>query len=795
MRAFFDDGVEKMHISWAVEALPTLLHLSLFIFFGGMAIFLFNVDREVFSYVVWWIGPFSVVYGMITLLPLIRQDSPYISPLSTPAWFLYATVTYVTVKILSVVITFCFNFCFRICFCLDFCIWGDRIRRIKTWMLAHISDFGKYHRRWMLKGVEMAAGEVVLGRLSEIDVSILDWTITTLGDDDSLKNFFEAIPGFLNSKLVKHLEGKFPEKLRNKYNDAINGFLDRTWSSNSVDDPEKLRRLDIATNAISYIRDFDVSPILNSISSEHWDEVPQTLEMGHKLAHWCTSNNEDTASYAKSIIARILASVQERDDEWISLAALAFGLPEQDLRENIDHKDDSVFLAILIHITGQSLQSYYSSNWNVLEELPEFDIRKTHTSLQHGFCTLWNKISKEANRREQTVYVTREGADPITDIPTDILKSILKRIDHHYITLHPGTDATPSASSASTNQSYPGSYYPYEPPSYPFCYIASHHPDSSHLSISPFTQFDFSSGDLFPKVPVEGSNSALELSRLANIPVELPSSSNTTTSEIAATSHSPDMTPPTNSVHSSSRQTGASPTAVVAATPQGMCGCSRQDLTSSWFCTWCNCIRVPLLASIRRTRQRNGRGDEPTPTITTSLPYRLSESYDADVASISNSSLFAPPSIGSFIPASRPTDATLPRLPARGLVNAGNMCFANAVLQLLVNFPPFWNLFTELGDLKGKRGAGVPETGSGATPLVDATVRFIKEFTVEEQSPPTQQQSQAVTDGTSRADEEKTGDDVVDSFEPADMYHAMRKKRQLRPLLVRSRAHVAAPCF
>ena len=48
MRAFFANGVDEMHIPWAVEGLPTLLHLSLFLFFGGLIIFLFNVDQKVF---------------------------------------------------------------------------------------------------------------------------------------------------------------------------------------------------------------------------------------------------------------------------------------------------------------------------------------------------------------------------------------------------------------------------------------------------------------------------------------------------------------------------------------------------------------------------------------------------------------------------------------------------------------------------------------------------------------------------------------------------------------------------
>ncbi|KAI0260986.1 hypothetical protein BGY98DRAFT_1116470 [Russula aff. rugulosa BPL654] len=107
----------------------------------------------------------------------------------------------------------------------------------------------------------------------------------------------------------------------------------------------------------------------------------------------------------------------------------------------------------------------------------------------------------------------------------------------------------------------------------------------------------------------------------------------------------------------------------------------------------------------------------------------------------------------------------LPRLRARRLVNTRNTCFANAILQLLINSPPFWNLFKEFDDLKGQRGAGGPETGGGATPLVDAT-------------------SQPAAGRPSRAaDEEKKDNNVADSLEPTYLYDAMKEKRQLRPLL------------
>ena len=120
------------------------------------------------------------------------------------------------------------------------------------------------------------------------------------------------------------------------------------------------------------------------------------------------------------------------------------------------------------------------------------------------------------------------------------------------------------------------------------------------------------------------------------------------------------------------------------------------------------------------------------------------------------------------------------------------MCFVNAVLQLLMHSPSFRNLFKELGGLKGQRGVGSPATGAGATPLVDASVRFLEEFVFKEEPPPPQQDAERKL----REDEDATREhNAVDSFEATYMYDAMKEKSQLKDLLVRSRDQDARFCY
>ncbi|KAF8261201.1 hypothetical protein EI94DRAFT_1607954, partial [Lactarius quietus] len=80
IRAFFAEGVERLHLPWIVDALPMLLHISLFLFFAGLCTFLFGIHQTVFSVVMSWVGLCILVYAYVTALPIVYKDCPYHAP-------------------------------------------------------------------------------------------------------------------------------------------------------------------------------------------------------------------------------------------------------------------------------------------------------------------------------------------------------------------------------------------------------------------------------------------------------------------------------------------------------------------------------------------------------------------------------------------------------------------------------------------------------------------------------------------------------------------------------------------
>ena len=437
VRAFFANGVDKFRADWAVEGLPALVHLSLFIFFAGLVIYLCNINHTVFSAVVCWVGLLFAAYMCITLMPSFRHDSPYNSPLSSTAWFLCTVMLWAVNLVLNILII----------------PFGQEI------LERYGSSVGQF-LDWFMEGVEGEAEGA--SRRSPVDGRILEWTVDALSEDDELEKFFEAIPGFYKSGKVMVLRRGHPGEAQQKILFRLHVFLRSTLSSTSLSESVKIRRLAVCLNAAGEVDTPNgVSNILDRILYENWRGIPHSIEIGHFLRSWEKTCDAQLTLGVRVITALIIANAQDRNDRWIALARDHLGVPE-DVFQGYLARGDSVLLASLILTTRLfSRADRLPLSFYALQLLCKFNIHDTLPGLQHEFCALWNELVLEAQ----------------SSGPASGSVFLLAMICQLYITLHRGTDAAPTAFSGSTDAL---DDILDKPSSYPLCNIPGHRSDSAH---------------------------------------------------------------------------------------------------------------------------------------------------------------------------------------------------------------------------------------------------------------------------------------------------------------------------
>ena len=443
LRAFFAEGVEKCLLPFAVEIMPTLLHISLFLFFAGLVVFLSNVNLTIFKLVLSWVGICVALYGCITLMPIIRHDSPYYTPLSSLAW---------------PIVTGLALFSTLVCWLLLECTgcWRHRCE----WLTKIARRCYRLFSRGMQKTVEKTA----LHSSSEIVNRAFMWTFDSLDEDHELERFFSGLPGFCSSKVVADPLPGLTYEQRQKLGDALFGLFDRTFSSDLLPMPVKERRAIICAKAADpHIP--NAFKFLDSILFRYQYRGPLASEIVQFVISWRKNMNEDAILHAQAIISMLVARVQLHDDSWFLLASNTLGVPEAVLRDYAAH-GDSLSLAILNHVVFQQFTHFEKSSWSmydfseVLKKASKFGVQDTSPELQNDFCALWNQI----------VCKVQNDNDPWMAI------HILVQIRNVYIALHQDSNSAPTQFSASTSDQ---DDILRNPSSYPVCSVPGHHSDST----------------------------------------------------------------------------------------------------------------------------------------------------------------------------------------------------------------------------------------------------------------------------------------------------------------------------
>jgi hypothetical protein len=433
VRAFVAGGFS---IPLVIEILPAMVHLYLLLFIAGLLRYTSNINRTVFIAVCTCAGilPFVHLWVVVTSSgwlghPLSMTFFPFVE---------WCIVCLVVSDVLdsngrqpSIKVTVLFMISLVLGGFFMMCIAGNPVQ--------------------IKKRAEMASRQS-----SVIDTHILNVTLDGLGEDDARENFFESIPGFYQSDVVKDLQRCLTKGVKLRIHLILVAFFRRTLLSNTIPGLAKFRRLAICiTAADETVTSARSKYNFAEIIYQHWHAMPQSVEFGEYLRSWDQWKN---GRYAQWVIANIVAKKDERDDRWMTLAMDYLGMSKHVLQDYLAH-GDSVLLAILIHSIRHAIRSNFSS-FRLLPPLSEFDVLNTLPGLQHEFCDLWNTLARNSRDRE----------DPSSSI------SILKATRHIYVALHQGTDAAPTSFSASTEDV---DDILNRPSSYPLCNIPDHLTDST----------------------------------------------------------------------------------------------------------------------------------------------------------------------------------------------------------------------------------------------------------------------------------------------------------------------------
>jgi hypothetical protein len=391
-----------------------LLHISLFLFFAGLSVFLFGVHPTIFKIVTALIGLIVISYACLSVFPVIHKNSLYFTPLSVLFSFFLTGIRFLL---------------FRIFPSFGIFIREQLLRRGPG--EVHLNDF---FSRSMIKTAE----EYAFKLNPDIDHGSLLSTFESLDEDADFEEFFEGLPRLCDSETGRKLKLKeeFIKPNKKKLSDALTELVDRTLMSNLAEELVKHRRMIIFTKAIKSKSTslLDHSWVLRRVLFEDWHGFLECIDFGLFMQNWAnTSNNDRVMSfYAQCVATLTISIVQHRDKRWIRLATV----DARPLSRSLHHEDDyhTILLTNAIYVVRMTVQTYSGSevthrneilnaSRKTLGAVCKLDIQLTLPELQQEFCDLWNKLVKAAR------------TDPLPHHRSVCVK-MLRNIRKLYIALH-----------------------------------------------------------------------------------------------------------------------------------------------------------------------------------------------------------------------------------------------------------------------------------------------------------------------------------------------------------------------
>jgi hypothetical protein len=270
-------GTQRYKLSHAIGLIPLPLHISVFLFFSGLIIFLFTISNAIAIVLTVAVALIGSLYAALTILPTIDDVCPYFTPMSGLWWYTQYTIFFAAAFGCHLVVEW-----FRNRSGPDL---GARPGRLSVWSesLKGIVDRNKQHLKDGLSGNVFRYAKTVKG--DSFDLNTLTWLIQRpiMGEKGELQAFIATIPPETLVRLSS-LEAKSGTKtIRNHLENLFQGCL---GNKDKLEETKRRQRLQICLNAFyqivkpSSLPDKDPEMVLQFVWSNFKD-----LEPVRKLWH------------------------------------------------------------------------------------------------------------------------------------------------------------------------------------------------------------------------------------------------------------------------------------------------------------------------------------------------------------------------------------------------------------------------------------------------------------------------------------------------------------------------------
>jgi hypothetical protein len=184
----------------AVEAMPLLMHISVF-FLAGLLDFLFPINDTVAYYILGYISAFIFIYAILTVLPNLILNCPYRTPLSGFAWRISQVSALAMLLLIRQIKGPLHEFFSSLWHRTNWGLSGLQRPQPAKWRETLESQI-RMRRRRLTDGMRRSVMLCATGAPWKVDARALHWTLTLLDEDNEIEDFVARMPGFFESPAV-----------------------------------------------------------------------------------------------------------------------------------------------------------------------------------------------------------------------------------------------------------------------------------------------------------------------------------------------------------------------------------------------------------------------------------------------------------------------------------------------------------------------------------------------------------------------------------------------------------------